>query len=155
MLDMGDFRNKMTNAGVETDSDVYWALSSAFVALSSWNLSPDEMKYALSFISEYGLTQLDNTPLIPDEAWAEFDYGNARVGEFIKVKEDAYDSPTGFVHNGRLGLLVDVSGRRGLVKYITDPDAGTTHRHPIGKLLSLKYMVKSKFTPNSKDGSNA
>ena len=34
MIDMGDFRNKMTIAGVETDSDLYNALSVSYTHLT-------------------------------------------------------------------------------------------------------------------------
>jgi len=146
MIDLGDFRNKMTVAGVETDSDLYNALSEAIVVLSAWNLNEAELKFAMSLISEYGLEQLDNLPLIPEDAWVPFDYGNARPGEFVKVAPNAYDSPTGSVHNNRLGIITEVSGHRASVRYITD-EVHTNMRHPISRLLSLKYVLKSKFNP--------
>lgn len=146
MIDMGDFRNKMTIAGVETDSDLYNALSEAMVVLSAWNLSEADLKFGLSLISEYGLKQLDKLPLIPEDAWVPFDYGNVRPGEFVKVAPNAYDSTTGAVHNNRLGVVIEVSGHRATVRYITDK-VHTNMRHPISRLLSLKYVIKSKFNP--------
>lgn len=149
MLDLGDFRDSLTNAGIETDSEMYHAIIDAAVALSNRQLNSDQIKYALGFISEYGLNQMENTLTIPDEAWAPFDYGNVRVGEYVKVKPDAYDSATGWVHNGRLGVVTNVSGRRCTVRYLTNTDPDATQQHPLDKLLSIRFVLKSNFTPTT------
>lgn len=141
MLDLGSFRDRLTNLGVETDSDLYHALCDAVVALSYWNLSESDQITALNTISEYGLSKMTSTPIIPDDAWVPFDYGNVRPGEYVKVAPDAYSSDTGAKHNGRLGVVTEVSGHRASVRYITDP-SHSLMRHPIDRLLSLKYVVK-------------
>ena len=81
MADLSRFQESLTNSGVEEGSDLFHALSDAFIAMSYWNLDPVSMDRGLNLISEYGLSDLENTPNIPEDAWVEFDYGNVKIGE--------------------------------------------------------------------------
>ena len=144
MADLERFQEAIVNSGVSVDSDIYNALSDAFIALSFWNLDSGSVDRALNLISEYGLSDLESTPNIPADAWVEFDYGNVKIGEYVMVANDAYDSSTGRRHNGRLGVLTGMSGRRCTVRYIAEQDHAEM-RHPMDKLRSISYVVKSKF----------
>lgn len=146
MIDLGSFRNHLTNAGIETDSKEFFAIMDAMVAFSFHIDDEVSCKRALSVISDFGVKQMESTPLIPEDAWGEFDYGNVHIGEYVKVKPDAYESGNGLEHNNRLGVLTSVSGRRCTVRYITEPQPRQMN-HPIDRLLSLRFVVKSKFNP--------
>lgn len=144
MGDLSGFLESITNSGVEEGSDLYNALSDAYIALAFWNLDPISMDRALNLISEYGLSDLERTPIIPEDSWVEFDYGNVKIGEYVMVAKDAYDSITGMKHNGRLGVLIGMSGHRGTVRYIAEKEHSEM-RHPMDKLRSIDYVVKSKI----------
>jgi hypothetical protein len=72
-----------------------------------------------------------------EDAWRDFDYGNVKLGEFVRIKPDAYDSPSGVRHNGLVGILAFMNGGKCTVKYI-GLASGNSQPHPMEKLDSLK-----------------
>jgi len=93
---------------------------------------------------------LDSAPEVFDDSWADFDYGNVRFGDFVRVKTDAYDSASGARHNGLVGILAYMKGGQCSVNYI-GLATGNTMKHPKEKLDSLKGVYNRRPTKNNKE----
>jgi len=136
---MEEILRTVRDLGFEEKSKIYKTLHDIFSILSYNNITEEERNIISQLLSDYGYSEISSIS-IPNR-WMEFDYGNVKTGTVVKVKEDAYSSETGQLHNGRVGFVLDISGRRCLVRY-----AGTRGksemRHPIDKLLSAKYGVE-------------
>jgi len=141
MFSLENFLEKVEAIGHLKGSKTHSALSDALVAMSQHNLSSEEWEAVLQALSASGRSELEDLPLFTDDMWEEFNYGNVRPGDYVKVKPNAYDSDTGSKHNGLVGVLIRVSGRRCLVRYLTH-QAPAQMRHPIDSLLSLKHGVQ-------------
>ena len=145
---MEPLRDRVEKLGIrESRPEVYGALIDVLTVLRLRNLDYQECKEILDLISERGRNEIMNFPLLEDEDWQDFDYGNAKVGHYVRVKPYAYDSSTGQKHNGRLGRVLNISGRRVLVQYIGISGYSDMH-HPIGMLQSPKYGIQWKTDKN-------
>lgn len=142
---MKSVAEKLESLGHSKGSPVFSAVMDAVASISVHQLSELQESEVLSLISPQGMFELVDTPLFSDDAWMEFDYGNAKPGDYVRVEPDAYDSVTGVNHNSRVGVLLYVKARRCTVRYIGINSTSTMH-HPIGKLQSLKYGVQWKTT---------
>lgn len=130
---------KLQKIGFEESGPIYTAIYDILILLEYSNLSEVEIRTILEILSENGLNDIS---LVADVSeWAEFDYGNAKVGSLVRVKDSAYSSETGKRHNGRVGFILSISGRKCRVRY-----AGTRGSsdlaHPIDNLQSPRYGVK-------------
>lgn len=136
---MEEILRTIPDLGFDEKSKVYKTLYDIFSILSYNNITDEERNIISQLLGGSGYSEISSIS-VPNR-WMEFDYGNVKTGAIVKVKEDAYSSETGQLHNGRVGFVLDISGRRCLVRY-----AGTRGksemRHPIDKLLSPKYGVE-------------
>lgn len=143
MFDYKDLEDRLIAIGFDDDhpdgQKIRETLLAVAVTIDHYDLSEIGMEAVSELISAAGRRRLREVPqsVLNGSDWEDFAYGNIKVGDFVRVKRDAYDSPTGIVHNGLVGILGFVSGRRCTVNYI-GLQSGTTLRHPMDKLESLK-----------------
>lgn len=143
MYDLDYFTQRLITIGYGADTAVYKAVSDVLVVLGDTELTKEDMETAMNLISEYGREDIGTIPLYGFDAWEPFNYGNVKLGEYVRVKENMYDSPTGAPHNGRVGVLLDVNSRRCTVRYLGMQQVSEM-RHPIDNLLSIKRGVQLK-----------
>ena len=138
---MIDLSEKLESLGLLQSSAVTSAVSDVLATLSMHNLTENQEREVLDLISSKGLSEIIETPLFSDDAWVDFDYGNVKIGDYVRVKPNVYDSDTGSKHNSRVGVLVTIRARRCTVRYL-----GINHvypmQHPIRNLQSLKHGVQ-------------
>lgn len=134
-------REKLESLGYtrlrETDESLIQALVAVHLTLETFELSEAARGAVMDLLSTNGRKALDSVPVFGEDAWMSFDYGNVKIGEFVRVKPDAYDSPTGAAHNGLVGVLFLMSGGKCHVNYI-GLASGNSQHHPMEKLDSLK-----------------
>lgn len=141
---MESLRKRVEKLGLrESNPDVYGALIDVLTVLRMRNLSEEESQQVLDLISEKGRDEILDFPVLEDEHWQDFDYGNVKTGHYVRVKPWAYDSLSGMKHNSRVGRVVNISGRRVLVQYLGISGVSDIH-HPIGMLQSPKYGLQWK-----------
>lgn len=142
---MNDFSSILTKLSIigydgthEKDNKIIESIQALILTLDYYELSNYELETVLSLISSEGRDKLNNLPdkLFSSE-WQEFDYGNVSIGHFVKVKDDAYSSEKGSLHNGLVGTLSFMSARHCTVNYIGF-GSGKIMKHPMENLLSLK-----------------
>lgn len=78
--------------------------------LKTWEelkLSEPQMKEVIHYFSKLALTH-SIVPEAPEEKWVDAQPGSIKVGDEVRVKDDAYDGKTGTIHNGRRGRVVAV-----------------------------------------------
>lgn len=120
-------------AGIVTE-----ALVSVAITLDKYDLTDHERDVIYTLMSEVGRERLEQLhDAVLDGDWEPFNYGNVRIGDYVRVKPDAYDSPTGIPHNGLVGKLAYMAGHRCQVKYLGE-ETGSTMRHPMDNLESLR-----------------
>lgn len=136
---MPDLLDALKKAGIPETSKIYQLMYDILLIVEYNEVSSNDLQAVLQLLSYDGSYELSNTK-IPTQ-WSEFDYGNAKIGSLVKVKEDAYTSETGLRHNGRIGFLLDISGRRCLIRYL-GTRGKSDMRHPIDNLQSPKYGVE-------------
>lgn len=145
--DHNDLRAKLESIGYtglrETDESLIQALVAVHLTIESFDLSKDAQKAVLSFLSEVGQASLDIPAEVKEAGWEDFNYGNVRFGDHVRVKKDAYDSDTGSRHNGLVGILTDMRGGICTVKYY-GLATGNTMRHPMDKLESIKGVYNRR-----------
>jgi hypothetical protein len=139
--DFNGLREKLESLGYtglrEDDESLIQALAAVHLTLESFELSEAAREAILGFLSATGRKALESTPTFGEDAWQDFDYGNVKLGEFVRVKPDAYDSPTGILHNGLVGILGHMYGGKCTVNYI-GLASDNSQKHPMEKLCSLK-----------------
>ena len=123
------------------DNEVVSALLAIHLTLRGFDLSPESQSIVLDFLSLSGRIAVNEFPKTTDESWRDFDYGNVKIADFVRVKKDAYDSDTGAKHNGLVGILKSMTSGICTVEYI-GLSAGNSMRHPMEKLESLKRGVQ-------------
>lgn len=141
MLNPDELRKKLVQIGYDGskpgDAKVVEALTAVFITLDEFALSDQEKTVVLELLRESAQEELSNTIEMADDKWEDFNYGNVKFGDFVRVKRDAYDSETGAKHNGLVGILTSMSAGRYLVTYI-GTSSGKSIRHPMRMLESLK-----------------
>lgn len=127
-----------TYEAIGYDGALVEALVSVAVTLDKYDLTDSEKEVVYNLLSEAGRNKLAELPekLIAG-AWEPFNYGNVRIGDYVRVRPDTYDSETGKLHNGLVGKLLHMSNRRCTVDYLGEA-AGRTIRHPMEFLDSLR-----------------
>lgn len=121
----------------EDDESLVQALVAVHLTLETFELSKAARGAILDLLSANGRDALQSIPVFGEDEWISFDYGNVGIGEFVRVKPDAYDSPTGAAHNGLVGVLFQMSAGKCHVNYI-GLASGNSQHHPMEKLDSLK-----------------
>lgn len=138
MLNYKEIEDRLKALG--HDEKVVAAVVSAMVSMDKYDLSEDQKYMACSLISSTGLEALESLPeAVAKGEWREFDYGNVNIGDFVRVKKDAYTSESGVKHNGKVGRLAYMHGGKCMVSYI-GIDVGDQMRHPMTNLESLKRV---------------
>lgn len=151
--DHDNIRSRMISLGYGgyrgDDKAVVDAIIAVHLTLESYKLSKTAQEIVLSLLSKDGRASLTNIPDWDDDSWRDFDYGNVKQGEFVRVKPDAYDSETGSRHNGLVGVMTFMSGRVCSVDYI-GLATGNSHKHPMEKLQSLKGVYNRRPSENTR-----
>lgn len=138
MIDYSDLEEKIILLG--HSEKVAKAVTSAMVTLDKYDLSEDEKYESYSLLSDTGFKALKSLPeAVAKGKWIEFDLGNVGIGDYVRVKKDAYTSESGVNHNGKVGRLAHMHARKCVVHYI-GVDTGTSMTHPLGNLESLKKV---------------
>lgn len=138
---MQELQKKLESSGYASRPEVLSAVLDAVYALKAHNLSDGDLRLSMEILSVSGYQELLEFRGYSEEDWQDFDYGNVKPGSYVRVKPDSYDSETGKSHNGRVGILLNISGRRCTVRYLGTKGA-TSMKHPISNLQSLKYGVE-------------
>lgn len=139
MLNYSDneIRPKLEMIGYTNSPRVVDAIAAVMMTLESHKLNTYEQDLVLDLISKDGREALAGVPDWDEDSWVDFDYGNVKQGEFVRVKPDAYDSESGARHNGLVGVLQYMKSRVCTVDYI-GLASGNSQKHPMEKLQSLK-----------------
>lgn len=138
---MESLPERLESIGIKKSSpEVFDAVVELVMALRARNMSEQDLRLTLELVGS-GYDEIADYPLYDDESWMDFDYGNVKPGDYVKVKSNAYDSPTGIKHNNRVGRITNISGRRVHVRYL-----GTSRvsemTHPIANLQTLVYGLQ-------------
>jgi hypothetical protein len=144
--DHNDLRALLANVGYDgshaEDENIINAIVAVSLTLESIPLSKEAREIVIALSGWDVMDELSNLPLFGEDAWMkDFDYGNDKVGSIVRVKPDAYDSPSGARHNGLVGVLNSLSGHRAEVRYI-GLGAGNSMKHSKENLQSLRHGVK-------------
>jgi hypothetical protein len=131
------------------DKKVIDALIAVHLTLESYKLSGQAQETVLALLSRDGRASLSNVPDWDEDSWTDFDYGNVKQGEFVRVKPDAYDSESGSRHNGLVGVMQFMKSRVCTVDYI-GLATGNSHKHPMEKLQSLKGAYNRRPSQNTR-----
>jgi hypothetical protein len=127
-----------TYEAIGYDGEVVEALVSVAVTLDKYDLTDSEREAVFNLLSESGRSKLADLPEdLIGGAWEPFNYGNVKIGDYVRVRPGSYDSETGKLHNGLVGKLVHMAYRRCLVDYLGEA-TGRQIRHPMEFLDSLK-----------------
>jgi hypothetical protein len=125
---------------VGLDGPVHDAVVSVAVALDMFDLTDQQKAVVFDVISTTGRRKLAALPerLIEGE-WEDFNYGNVKIGDYVRIKPDAYDSPEGSKHNGLVGILTRAAAYRYFVEYLGE-SYGNSQYHPMSSLQSLRWV---------------
>lgn len=140
-FDYDDLKERLIVSGYTEDSEIHKTILRLAAVLDNEEISDLNRELVLELFSKTALDQLNELPLsfLSQNKWKVFDYGNVKKGDFVRVRYDAYDAPTGLKHNGRLGVLIDMKAWRCKVKYIGMPtDESMTH--PMDNLESIRKV---------------
>lgn len=152
--DFDGLRAKLESLGYNgthrDDESVIQALVAVRLTLETLKLSEDAQSAVLDLLSTHGRESMDGIPEITEDSWQDFDYGNVKLLELVRVKPDAYDSDTGAKHNSLVGILTSMRGGQCTVSYI-GLASRSSHRHPKEKLDSLKGVYNRRPTKNNKE----
>ena len=143
--DIDNMRDDLKRVGLGSDypdgAKAADAIIAVLLTLSRYDMDDDTKTTVLNIISSRGLRAVKSFPRIVEEDWKDFDYGNVKIGDFVRVKKDAYDSVTGARHNGLVGVLKFMKGGQCSVDYIGVASENTM-KHPKERLESLKRSVQ-------------
>lgn len=149
--DLDGLRAKLESLGYsgshKDDESVIQALVAVRLTLETLNLSEAAQGAVMDLLTS---TEWQEFPATTEDSWVDFDYGNVKLFNYVRVKSDAYDSDTGVKHNGLVGILTDMRGGQCTVKYL-GLASRSSHRHPMNKLDSLKGVYNRRPTENNKE----
>lgn len=141
MFDYDDLVNSLIYAGYENDPQIIEAIKHLAYTLDASELSETDRSIVLQLFSSRGLEQLQNlSGSIPDSyEWSEFEIGNTKEGDIVRVTLDAYSTESGSKHNGLVGIIESVYAGRVTVRYY-GRYADISQTHPREKLEILKKV---------------
>lgn len=149
--DYKNLRAKLVSLGYNgdhaDDESVIQALVAVNLTLESFGLSGDAQEAVLDLLSTNGRDGMEKVPEITEDSWQNFDYGNVKLLDFVRVKRNAYESESGAKHNGLVGILTYMRSGQCTVDYI-GLASGTSQRHPMEKLDSLKGVYNRRPSKN-------
>lgn len=144
-MNVDELKNKLSQIGIDgthpEDARVTEVIESIAVYLRTSGLSEDAQEQVLDLLSDKVRDKIEALPNVTEKDWENFNLGNVKVGHYVRVKRDAYNSPIGSTHNGLVGILSYMSHGRCTVNYV-GLKTGKKRIHPYGKLDSLKLGVK-------------
>lgn len=121
-------------------AEVVSALTSMASVLDKHKLTDAQKDTVFALLSDAGRESVKD---VPEKAlkgeWRDFDYGNVTIGNYVRVKPDAYDSESGAKHNGRVGILKYMAHNRCTVDYV-GAELGEAMAHPMTNLESLRLL---------------
>jgi hypothetical protein len=151
--DHDNLRSRMISLGYGgyrgDDKQAIDALIAVHLTLEYYKLNPSALSTVLDLLSKHGRESLATVPDWDEDSWIDFDYGNVKQGDFVRVKPDAYDSESGSRHNGLVGIMTFMRGRVCTVDYI-GLATGNSHKHPMEKLDSLKGVYNRRPPQNTR-----
>lgn len=120
--------------------EIVSALVSLATVLDKHGLTEEQKQTVYTLLSEAGNESVKSVPekVVAGE-WRDFDYGNVKIGDYVRIKPDAYDSESGMKHNGRVGVLKHMAHNRCTVEYVGS-DVGHSMSHPMTNLDSLRLL---------------
>lgn len=144
--DYEGIRKVLESLGYDADNPEGEQITEAIIAmaltLSQFKLSHEGNQTVRKLWSTWAQADISTLPYQFDEdSWQDFDYGNVTIGDYVRVKKDAYDSVSGSRHNGLVGRLTFVKSGQCSVEYV-GLGTGNTMKHAMGKLQSLKRSVQ-------------
>ncbi|UDL16794.1 hypothetical protein SEA_ATUIN_101 [Arthrobacter phage Atuin] len=144
--DHNNLREVLANIGYDgshvDDEQIIEAIVEISITLDRLKLSAEARQIVMDLVSREGEDAIHNVMNFGEDAWMkDFDYGNDGVGSYVRVKPDAYDTPSGSRHNGLVGVLTSLRGHRADVRYIGRA-AGSAMKHSKEALQSLRHGVK-------------
>ena len=156
MLKLSDnhdgLREKLESLGYtglrETDESLIQALVAVHLTLQTFDLPKAAQEAVLDLLSGSGRQAIEESPAFKEDDWVDFDYGNVKLRDFVRVKTDAYDSETGSRHNGLVGILLEMTRGICTVKYL-GLAANNQIRHPMEKLDSVKGVYNRRPSQNT------
>jgi hypothetical protein len=120
--------------------DVVSAIVSLATVLDKHGLDEEQKQTVYTLLSEAGRESVKSVPeKVVTGEWRDFDYGNVKIGDYVRIKPDAYDSDSGTKHNGRVGILKYMAHNRCTVEYV-GADVGHSMSHPMINLESLRLL---------------
>lgn len=120
--------------------EVVSALTSLASVLDKHELTDEEKDTVFALLSDAGRESVKEVPeKVLTGEWRDFDYGNVTIGNYVRVKTDAYDSESGAKHNGRVGILKYMAHNRCTVEYV-GAELGDAMAHPMNNLESLRLL---------------
>lgn len=141
--DRTDIRESMEWLGYWKDhperAQIVDALVAVFLTLDHSDLRPEMYDVVFRFVTPEGQGALNMTKEYLDRSWQDFDYGNVKIGDYVRVKKDAYPDGTGARHNGLVGKLIDMRAGKCRVQYI-GLAVENEMNHPKENLESLKWV---------------
>lgn len=140
-MDFDDLSKKLELAGYDPKGEVVKTILNLAYTLDASGLSESDRSIVLQLFSSKGLEQLQNlSGRIPSSyKWSEFEIGNTREGDVVRVRLDAYTTDTGMKHNGLVGVIESVYAGRVTVRYY-GRYADIPQIHPREKLEILKKV---------------
>ncbi len=140
-FDYDDLKERLILAGFSEGSEVFKAVNNLAIVLDNEEISETHRELVLEVFSKTALEQISSLPkeFLSQNKWMVFDYGNVKKGDYVRVRLNAYDSPIGVKHNGRLGILIDMKAWRCKVQYIGMPQVETMV-HPMDNLESIRKV---------------
>lgn len=127
-------------SGTPEGSEIADAVIAVSITLDSFSLSDSAKKAVLEILTSEGSKDLrEASDGLTGKVWRDFDYGNVKIGDYVRVKQDAYQDNTGARHNGLVGKLVSMRSGRCTVQYI-GMATGSRISHPKEFLESLKVV---------------
>jgi hypothetical protein len=141
MFDYEQLLASLVDAGYGEESDIAKAIKNLAYTLDASELPESARSIVLQLFSQRGLDQLrENTGKLPESyRWSEFEIGNTRVGDTVRVRLDAYSTVSGSSHNGLVGVIESVYAGRVEVRYV-GRYADIPQTHPREKLEILKKV---------------
>jgi hypothetical protein len=120
--------------------EIVSAIVSLATVLDKHGLDEEQKQVVYTLLSEAGRDSVKEVPeKVVNGEWRDFDYGNVKIGDYVRIKPDAYDSESGFRHNARVGILKHMAHNRCTVEYV-GADVGQAMSHPMTNLESLRLL---------------
>jgi hypothetical protein len=140
-MDIDTLLKNLEQAGYDPESEITKTILNLAYTLDASELSESDRSIVLQLFSSKGLEQLQNlSGRIPNSyKWSDFEIGNTREGDVVRVRLDAYTTESGAKHNGLVGVIESVYAGRVTVRYY-GRYADIPQIHPREKLEILKKV---------------